>query len=130
MIRRVLTVCVAAALPALSAGCRSDCGGGWFSSSSRGSAPCQLTGRSPDMMLDSTGMPIGGAPGTFVPGNSVPLMPSSPPGTPLPFPQPNDLIPRQGVPGIPPAVPSPAPGDGGAAILPAPKFGVPVNSNK
>lgn len=119
MVRRISMICVAAALLALSVGCRHRCsGGGWFTSASRDAAPCQLVGRSSDAV-------IGGAPGTFVPGNGVPLLP----GTQLPFPQPNDLIPRPGVP-VPPAIPTPAPGDGGAAVLPVPKIGVPVTGGK
>jgi hypothetical protein len=119
-------MCLAAALLTVGVGCR-NCGGGWFTSS-RGSAPCQLVGRS-DVILDPTGAPIGGgAPGAFVPGNGLPQLPGTP-GTELPFPQPNDLIPRMGVP-VPPAIPAPAPGDGGAAFLPAPKNGVPVKTTK
>ena len=125
MIRRVSLACVAVALLSPSVGCRHDCGGGWFTSAPRGSAPCQLVGRS-DVILDSTGTPIGSTPGAFVPGNGMPLMPGAAPGSDLHFPQPNDLIPRTGVP-VPPAIPTPAPpGEGGAAVLPAPKFGVPV----
>ena len=131
MVRRVSMMSLAAILLTLSVGCRHNCGGGgWFTSSSRDSAPCQLVGRSSDVILDSTGTPIGGIPGGFVPGNGVPLMPGGAPGTQLPFPQPNDLIPRTGVPGVPPAIPTPAPGDGGAALLPAPKLGVPVKTTK
>jgi len=126
MIRRMSILSLAACLAALGVGCRTDCGS-WFSSSSRGSAPCQTVGQS-DMLLDSTGRPIGGAPGAFVPGNAVPLLPGSP-GTDLPYPQPADLIPRTGVP-VPPAIPTPAPGDGGAALLPAPQFGIPVKTTK
>lgn len=129
MIRRVSMISLAAALLAMGVGCRHDCGGGWFTSSSRGSAPCQLVGGSSGVMLDSTGAPIGGAPGAFVPGNGVPMLPGATPGTALPFPQPNDLIPRTGVP-VPPAIPTPAPGDGGAAVLPVPKVGVPVKTTK
>jgi hypothetical protein len=123
MVRRTSMLSLAGCVLTLSVGCRSDCGGGWFSSSSRGSAPCQTVSQ-PGVILDSTGQPIGGAPGAFVPGNAVPLIPGSP-GTDLPYPQPADLIPRTGVP-VPPAIPTPAPGDGGAALLPAPQFGVPV----
>lgn len=100
-------------------GCH-NCGGGWFTSSS-GGAPCQLAGRS-GVMLDSNGMPIGGAPGAFVPG----MPPGT--GTELPYPQPNELIPRPGVP-VPPAIPAPAPPDS-SAMLPAPKFGTPVKTTK
>ena len=129
MIRRMSMMCVAAALLASSVGCRSNCGGGWFTSSSRGAAPCQLVGRSSDGIVDSTGMPIGAVPGTFGPGNGVPLLPGSGTGTELPFPRPNDLIPRTGVP-VPSATPVPAPGDGGAALLPVPKVAVPVKGSK
>jgi hypothetical protein len=116
MIRRISILCLAAAGLSAASGCRNNCGG-WFTSS-RGSAPCQLTGRSSDIILDSTGTPITGVPG------GVPLIPG-PPGADLPYPQPNGLIPPTGVP-VPSAIPTPAPGDGGSAILPAPKFGVPV----
>jgi hypothetical protein len=129
MVRRVSMLCLSAALLTVGVGCRNCCGGGLMSSSN-GAAPCQLAGRSTDVILDSTGMPIGAAPGTFGPGNGVPLLPGASPGTPLPFPQPTDLIPRPGVPGVPPAIPTPAPGDGGAAVLPIPKIGVPVKTIK
>ena len=59
----------------------------------------------------------------------VPLLPGGGTGTELPFPQPNDLIPRTGVP-VPSATPVPAPGDGGAALLPVPKLAVPVKGSK
>jgi len=109
---------MAAGLFALCLGCRHDCGHGWFTSS-QGSAPCQLAGRSTDVIIDSTGAPVGG----------VPLIPGPPTGSTLPFPQPNGLIPPTGVP-VPPAIPTPAPGEFGAAVLPAPKFGVPVKTTK
>ena len=129
MLRRASMVGLAAVLLTLSVGCRKCSSGGWFTSGSRG-APCQLMGRSNDVMLDSTGLPIGAAPGTFGPGNGVPLMPgAAAPGGDLPFPQPNDLIPRPGVP-VPPAIPTPAPGEVGAGILPVPKIGVPVKGTK
>jgi hypothetical protein len=64
----------------------------------------------------SGGFPAG-VPATVVPGPGF--------GSPseLPAPQPSDLI---RPPGVPFAPPSPAPADGGANLLPAPKFGVPV----
>jgi|SRR6185312_11665980 hypothetical protein len=120
MLRRVFTLSLAAAAATIS-GCRHDCGG-WFTSQS-GGTPCQLVGRS-DVMLDANGNPVNGAPGMMVPGG-VPLVPG---GTQLPYPQQNELIPRPGVP-VPPAIPTPAPPDG-SAILPAPKFGVPVKTTK
>jgi len=100
----------AAALVASAAGCRNTCSKGWFTSASRGPADCQLVGRPGEVVI---GAPAGGMP--YAPGA----------GADLPFPQPNELIPRTGVP-VPPAIPTPAPGDGGAAFLPAPKHGVPV----
>jgi len=126
MIRKLSLMGLAAGLLAAGAGCRS-CSKGWFTSASD-PAPCRLVGGS-DVIYGSTGTPLGGAPGGFVPGNGVPLLPGAAPGTELPFPQPTDLIPRTGVP-VPPAVPTPAPGDGGAAILPAPKVAVPVKGQK
>ena len=130
MIRRLSLYGLTPALLIASLGCRSDCGGGWFTS--RPSQPsCQLMGRS-DGIVDSTGMPIQGAPGTFVPGPGMPLVPGMVPGGPapeLPYPQPTDLIPRPGVP-VPPAIPVPAPGEGATNLLPAPKTGVPVKGNK
>ena len=130
MLRRVSILSLSLALLTASVGCRHRCGGGgWFTSASHDAQPCQLVGRSSGAILDSTGLPFGAAPGTFVPGNGVPLMPGSAPGTDLPFPQPNDLIPRTGVP-VPPAIPTPAPGEVGAGILPVPKIGVPVKTTK
>jgi hypothetical protein len=79
-------------------------------------------------VIDSTPMPFGGAPGGFVPGNGVPLLPGAGAGSELPFPQPTDLIPRTGVP-VPPATPFPAPGEVGASVLPVPKVAVPVKGN-
>lgn len=111
MVRRVSMMVLAAALVASAAGCRSSCSKGWFTSASRGPAECQLVGR-PGEVVIGTPVPAG----TYVPNAG---------GGELPFPQPNELIPRTGVP-VPPAIPTPAPGDGGAAFLPAPKNGVPV----
>ena len=127
MVRRLSILSLSAFLLTFTVGCRHDCGSGWFTSSSRGSAPCQLVGRSSDVIIDSTGTPIGGTPG-FAPGNGVPLMPGTAPGSTLPFPQPNDLIPRTGVPSVPYADPSAAPG--GMSVLPVPKIGVPVKTTK
>lgn len=121
MIRRFSMVSLAAGLLVAGVGCRGSCSKGWFTSASDPAA-CRLVGRS-DVIIDSPG-----APGAFVPGNGVPLMPGTAPGSALPYPQPTDLIPRTGVP-VPPAVPTPAPGDGGAAVLPAPKIAVPVKGN-
>jgi hypothetical protein len=109
MLRRVSMFVLAAAMLSAGFGCRSSCSKGWFTSGSRDSGSCMLVGRPTEMPV---GMPAG-----------VPLTPGA--GADLPYPQPNELIPRTGVP-VPPAVPSPAPGDGGSAVLPAPKFGVPV----
>ncbi|MFO0802155.1 MAG: hypothetical protein U0791_03385 [Gemmataceae bacterium] len=117
MARRVSMMVLAAALVASAAGCRSSCSKGWFTSASRGPAECQLVGRPGEVVI---GTPVPG--GTYVPG------PAGGGSGELPFPQPNELIPRTGVP-VPPAIPSPAPGDGGAAFLPAPKNGVPVKIN-
>jgi hypothetical protein len=113
MIRRVTMLSLAAGLLAAAAGCRSSCGHGWFTSA-HDPAPCELVGTSV--------MP---APTTLVPGSAVPLAPG---GSELPYPQPNDLIPRPGVP-VPPAIPVPAPGDT-TGLLPAPKLGTPVKSVK
>lgn len=115
MARRVTTMVVAAALLTAGMGCRSTCSKGWFTSS-RGPVDCQLVGRPGEVVI-----------GTPVPGGST-LVPGAGSSGELPYPQPSDLIPRTGVP-VPPAIPSPAPGDGGAALLPAPKFGVPVKGH-
>lgn len=114
MLRRVSMFVLAAATLAAGFGCRNSCSKGLFTSSSRDPSPCQLVGRPTDVVI--------GAPAT----GGVPLMPGVPgTGGDLPYPQPTDLIPRTGVP-VPPAVPTPAPGDGGAAVLPVPKVAVPV----
>lgn len=123
MIRRFSMVSLAAGLLVAGVGCRNSCSKGWFTSASD-PASCRLVGRSSDVIIDSPGA----APGAFVPGGGVPLMPGAGNGTQLPFPQPAELIPRTGVP-VPPAVPTPAPGDGGAAVLPVPKLAVPVKGN-
>ena len=112
MLRRVSMLVLAAAMLSAGFGCRSSCSKGWFTSGSHNSDSCMLVGR-------PTTMPIGSITAT----GGVPLSPGA--GPDLPFPQPNELIPRTGVP-VPPAVPSPAPGEGGAAVLPAPKYAVPV----
>lgn len=112
MARRVSMFVLAAAMLSAGLGCRNSCSKGWFTSASRGPADCMLVGRPGDMVIGS-------------PTTGVPPAPGS--GADLPFPQPNELIPRPGVP-VPPANPSPAPGDGSSAILPAPKFGVPVKT--
>ncbi|HYH66492.1 MAG TPA: hypothetical protein VD866_17495 [Urbifossiella sp.] len=131
MIRKVSVLALAAATAAAAGGCRSNCGSGWFTS--RGSnAPCQLAGSSGACM---DGTPVGGSFPAGVPGGVIPGGGYPPPGggygapvgpSELPPPQPTDLIPRPGVPTQPFAVPSPAPGEGGANLLPAPKGGVPV----
>lgn len=120
MIRRFSMAGLATALMVAGIGCRASCSNGGLFTSANTPGECRLVGRSDVMMAP------GGAPGTFVPGNAVPLVPGD--GTQLPYPQPADLIPRTGVP-VPPAIPSPAPGDGGAAVLPVPKIGVPVKGN-
>lgn len=124
MVRKVSVLALAVATTAAAGGCRTNCGSGFFTS--RGSsAPCQLVGSGSSCV---EGVAVGGSfpagvPSTVVPGGgyAVPGGPSE-----LPLPQPSDLIPRPGVPTQPFAVPSPAPGEGGANLLPAPKGGVPV----
>jgi hypothetical protein len=111
MLRRVSMFVLAAATLAAGFGCRSSCSKGWFTSSSHDPFACQLVGRPTDVVIGSPA--VGG----------VPLTPGV--GGDLPYPQPTDLIPRTGVP-VPPAVPTPAPGEGGAAVLPVPKVAVPV----
>lgn len=125
MLRRVSILTLAVAMLAAAGGCRHRCGSGWFTSGVRTEAPCRLTG-SGDGCID--GIPVGGGalppgvPGGVVPGGGY-AVPGGGSPTELPLPQPNGLIPPQGIPFAPP---SPAPGDGGASILPAPKGGVPV----
>lgn len=121
MVRKVTMLALAVAAAAAAGGCRSRCGG-WFTSGSRAEAPCQLAGSGP-VVID--GVPAGGGFSGGVPGGVVPGGSFVPGGAPseLPVPQPSDLIPR---PGVPFAPPSPAPGESGASVLPAPKGGVPV----
>ncbi|QDU21567.1 hypothetical protein [Urbifossiella limnaea] len=123
MVRKVSVLALAVAATVAAGGCRTNCGSGWFTSRGN-SAPCQLVGSGSSCV---EGVPVGGnfptgTPGGFIPGGS------GGPGGPseLPLPQPTDLIPRPGVPTQPFAVPTPAPGEGGANLLPAPKGGVPV----
>ena len=131
MVRKVSVLALTVAAAATAGGCRSSCGGGLFTSRGQ-STPCQLVGSSASCV---EGMPVGGSfpagvPGGVVPGGAYPFQGGgySTPGGPseLPLPQPSDLIPRPGVPTQPFAVPGPAPADGGANLLPAPKGGVPV----
>jgi hypothetical protein len=107
-------------------------------SASRGGSgtPCQLTGNSMprEQCFDAvTGRPIPCPPQdatTILPGGAYPsTLPSTPslqpsPPNELPFPGPNDMIPRQGIPYAPPSV---APGDGlGAAT----KTGQPLKTGQ
>lgn len=134
MVRRVTVLALAAAMVSTTVGCRTRCGGGWFTSRLHGDSPCRLVGRPADGCCEEVaGVPVsvGGPamPGTLVPGAGVPLLPGATgPAPELPFPNPSDLIPRAGVP-VPPAVPVPAPGEMGN-VLPPPKFGVPVKGGK
>lgn len=119
------------------AGCR-NCGDrcGWFAS--RACDPCRQIGRSAPTtdccVSPIAGMPVSNvtgepAPGILLPGSGIPMLPG--PGGPseLPMPQPN-LIPPAGVPGVPYAPPSVAPGEGSASTLPPPRYGVPVSDKK
>ena len=120
--RKVSVLALAVATFAAAGGCRHRCGG-WFTSGCRAEAPCQVAGSSGGVV---DGVPVGGGfpagvPAGVVPGGGYPLPTGGP--SELPLPQPSDLIPRQGVPFAPP---TPAPGDNGASLLPAPKGGVPV----
>lgn len=120
MVRRVSMLGLAVAMMAAAGGCRTRCGGGLFTSSGRGDAPCHLAGATcveGVPVSGGGGFPLGAPAGT-VPGGGFGGSPSE-----LPLPQPTDLIPR---PGVPFAPPTPAPGDGGASVLPLPKDGVPV----
>jgi len=123
MIRKVTVLALAAATAVAAGGCRTNCGSGLFTS--RGSeTPCYMAGGG----SCPVGVPVGGGFPAGVPSGVVPGGGYATPGGPseLPPPQPSDLIPRPGVPTQPFAVPSPAPGEGGANLLPAPKGGVPV----
>jgi hypothetical protein len=136
MFRRVMVLALAAAMVSATVGCRHNCGGnGWFTSRASCEPPCSLASRPADPCYPGTPVSLGGGPGvvpegTLVPGAGVPLMPGpAGPAPELPYPQPTDLIPRPGVP-VPSAVPTPAPGEMGTNILPAPKAGVPVKGLK
>lgn len=130
MVRKVSVLALTVAAAATAGGCRTNCGSGWFTSRGQ-STPCQVVGSGSTFV---EGVPVGGSfpagvPGGVIPGGGYTLPGGySTPGGPseLPQPQPSDLIPRPGVPTQPFAQPGPAPADGGANLLPAPKGGVPV----
>jgi hypothetical protein len=134
MFRRLSAFAVAA-LIAAQVGCSSRCDSrpGLFSSHKRNSTPCLTVGRTDGCFDAATGQPCPCPPeagGAVVPGGAfppaipgpAPVFPNGgPPSGELHMPSPSDLI---RPPGVPPAVPIPAPGD---ARLPFPaSSGVPV----
>jgi hypothetical protein len=130
MCRRLFMVAIAAFLLSSAVGCRlCDRRPGWFTSNSRGSAPCNLTGRESTCFDPATGQPVpcpNDVPGTIVPRGANPYPPIYPGVTPRPdelhMPSPNDLI-------RPPATPFPAPGSD--SMLPYPTLpGTPVKSGQ
>jgi len=122
MSRRVNVLLLGVALLTASAGCRSSCGSrpGWFTSHTRGDAPCHLTGAGNP--TEGCFDPVTGRPIPCPPADSTILMPggTAPPDfaprpDELPYPSPGDMI---RPPGVPFAPPQPAPGMGGASMTP------------
>ena len=131
MSRRVTVLLLGAALLTASAGCRSSCGSapGWFTSHTRGEAPCQLTGAG--NVTGGCFDPVTGRPVPCPPADSTILIPggTAPPGVAprpdeLPYPSPGDMI---RPPGVPFAPPQPAPGMEGTGM--SPKSGAAAKGN-